>query len=320
MAKNDTIVFAVKGYDYLRDSICRAVGYKAGNLVEERWSNGEVSRELAVPDRELARGKNVILIGSTDDSHFLATLDFGGEIARVAKSLTFLVPFYRYSTMERREKNKPGRVVIPKNRAEQLSRVRSARELNRVVLCDLHTSHIEHYFDPLRVEVMTIDCEDLIVEAVLSVIGDDVIIGATDGGRPDWILGTAQRLGVGYALLNKKRLSGTETMVLGSVNGDVAGKKVVMRDDMIRSGGTAMEAAKKYLEAGATEVWIAATHPDFAPGAVEKLQASGVIRGLIVSDTYPAVHQIDRKHIDSKFVHIEPFGPFIAAALRSAKR
>lgn len=316
MAKSYTAVFAVRGLEYLRDGICLEKGFKAGNLTEDRWSNGEYSRELAPPDRKLALNRNVVLIGSTDEAHFLQMCDFGWELARVAKSLTFLIPFYRYSTMERREKSKPGRVVIPKIRAIQLSQIRSAKEINRVLLCDLHTSHIEHYFDPAKIEVDTIDCEELISESIRSLAPDELVIGATDGGRPDWILGTSARLGLPFALLNKKRLSGTETMVLGSVNGDVSGKIVAMRDDMIRSGGTTLDAAQKYLKAGAKEVWIVATHPDFSPGAIDRLRSSGLIKGVVVTDSYPTVHMVEQHHSKDGFLKVVPIAPFLAKQLR----
>ena len=87
------------------------------------------------------------------------------------------------------------------------------------------------------------------------------------------------------ALIHKKRLSGSETKV-AAVVGDVAGKNVIIYDDMIRTGGSLIQAAEAYLSAGAKSVSAATTHLVLPAGTVEKLEASPITR-IIGTDTHP---------------------------------
>ncbi len=67
---------------------------------------------------------------------------------------------------------------------------------------------------------------------------------------------------------------------------DVKDKKVILVDDVITSGGTLINAANLCLEKGATEIYAAVTHPDFAPMAPKLLQQSP-IKKIITSNTIP---------------------------------
>ena len=87
------------------------------------------------------------------------------------------------------------------------------------------------------------------------------------------------------ALIHKKRLSGSETRA-AVVVGVVAGRDVVIFDDMIRSGSTTVQAAQAYVQAGARSVYAAATHLVLPDGAVERLEAAPLQR-VLGADTHP---------------------------------
>ena len=72
-------------------------------------------------------------------------------------------------------------------------------------------------------------------------------MASTDAGRAKWVESLANDLGVGAAFILKRRLKGDHTEV-SAINADVAGKTVVIYDDMIRSGGSIINAAKIYKE------------------------------------------------------------------------
>jgi ribose-phosphate pyrophosphokinase len=91
------------------------------------------------------------------------------------------------------------------------------------------------------------------------------------------------------ALIHKRRLSGSQTQV-AAVMGDVTGRDVVIFDDMIRTGGSLVQAAEAYLLAGARSAHAAATHLVLPPGTVERLEASPLAR-VIGTDTHPN-HQL----------------------------
>jgi len=104
-------------------------------------------------------------------------------------------------------------------------------------------------------------------------------------------------------------LSGSDTKLTG-VNADVKGKKVVMYDDMIRTGGSLLQAAKAYKEAGASNIYVLATHGVLPEGAISKLKASKLIEKIVVTNTHPsALAQQD------DFLEVVSVGDLIAEKL-----
>jgi ribose-phosphate pyrophosphokinase len=68
--------------------------------------------------------------------------------------------------------------------------------------------------------------------------------------------------------------------------GEVAGRTVVMLDDMISTGGTLRRAAAAARAAGATRIYAAATHGLFQ-GDPAKLLGDPALDGVVVADTVP---------------------------------
>ena len=53
------------------------------------------------------------------------------------------------------------------------------------------------------------------------------------------------------------------------------------------TGGTLIAGARALREAGATEVYVFATHAIFAKDALERVRDAAEIDGLVVTDTVP---------------------------------
>jgi ribose-phosphate pyrophosphokinase len=84
----------------------------------------------------------------------------------------------------------------------------------------------------------------------------------------------------------KRRTSERDTQVT-AVIGDVVGKRVILVDDVISTGGTLRRAVEALIEAGARpDVRIAATHAVLAGDARDRL-THPAIKELIVTDTIP---------------------------------
>ena len=82
-------------------------------------------------------------------------------------------------------------------------------------------------------------------------------------------------MGVPSDHLNKTRLSGTEVRIAPATF-DVAGKNVLIVDDMISTGGTIVTAASALRDAGAASVAVACTHGVFVNNAIERLTGSAL--------------------------------------------
>ena len=64
------------------------------------------------------------------------------------------------------------------------------------------------------------------------------------------------------------------------------GRRCVIIDDRIDTGGTIVAASDILTEHGATEVWAMATHAVLADPAIDRLKASDITR-VVVTDTVP---------------------------------
>jgi ribose-phosphate pyrophosphokinase len=63
--------------------------------------------------------------------------------------------------------------------------------------------------------------------------------------------------------------------------GDVEGKNVLLRDDMVDTGGSICQAAHYCKERGALEVYAACTHGVLSGSALEKIEKSPIKRFVI---------------------------------------
>ena len=80
---------------------------------------------------------------------------------------------------------------------------------------------------------------------------------------------------------------------------------------MIRTGGSLLSAARIYHEAGAKTVDVISTHGLFPGDALEKLQRSGVIRSIHVTDSHPRASELK-----SEFLKVHPAAPLLVEALK----
>ena len=275
------LVFSTKKYAYLRDLICADGEFQTGRVETRIFPDGErYQRLLDNPD-----ARRVVLVGGTiSDTDTLELYDLGCAIAKLgAYSLTMVIPYFGCSTMERSEK--PLEVVTAKTRARLLSAIPPAGMANRVVMVDLHTPGLPHYFEGC-VQTRHVYAKPVILDACRRLGGDDFVLACTDSGRAKWVESLANDLGVTAAFILKRRLSG-DKVEIAEVQAEVRGKKVVVYDDMIRSGGSLLQAAKAYHDAGAIEVSGIATHGVLPEGALARIASTGLLTRLITTDTHP---------------------------------
>jgi ribose-phosphate pyrophosphokinase len=193
-----------------------------------------------------------------------------------------VIPFFGYSTMERSVRF--GEIVTAKTRARLLSSIPMASRGTQVFLLDLHVASIAHYFEGW-IRPIHMYGKSLVVAAARRLGGDDFVLACTDAGRAKWVESLANDLNVAAAFVYKRRHDDA-TEVTG-VSAQVRGKRVVIYDDMIRTGGSLLSAAKAYRDAGAVAIDAVATHGLFPGESLAKLEASGLLGRIIVTDSHP---------------------------------
>lgn len=253
------LVFSTPQYDYLKQSFLDIA--EEGKLEWREFLDGEVyTRILSKVDHEDV----VFIAGLVSDRDFLNVFDICCAITKLgAKSLSIIVPFMSYTTMERATKE--GEVVRAKTRARLLSSIPQAYQGNQILFLELHNDSLAHYFEG-NITAKNISSEDLIIEKIKELNLSDYTLLATDEGGAKKIRKMADKLNVDLSFLIKRRKFNTVSSKLVI---DVETDTVIIYDDMIRSGNTLVEALEKVKD---KNIYVFTTHARFVDGALEKIK------------------------------------------------
>lgn len=286
MDRGKKILFSSGTYTYLRDKMLRSDQYTKGEVEVKYFPDGERYQRILTD----IDGKDVVLLGGTvSDTDTLEIYDLACGIAKHgAHSLTLVIPYFGYSTMERSVKK--GEVVTAKTRARIFSVIPQTTAGNCVILLDLHSEGIPHYFEG-DIKTRHIYGKPVIINAARELSGGDFVVACTDAGRAKWVESLANDLHVNAAFVFKRRISGEETAVT-SISADVKGKVVIIYDDMIRTGGSLIHAGEAYKNAGASQIYAVTTHGLFSGKAIEKLRSAGIFEKVVSTDSHPNAEKL----------------------------
>ncbi len=195
-----------------------------------------------------------------------------------ARRVTAVLPYFPYA---RSDKKDQPRISIT---ARLMADLLEAAGADRVLTMDLHSPQVQGFFriPADQLQAAPIICDHLRGSRDLS----DYVLVAGDVGEAKEIGGYANRLNLPIAIVDKRRDGDDEKPRAVALIGDVAGKRALVIDDEIASGGTLMEATTFLLDRGATAVEAAAVHPVLSGQAVERIAASP-LGSLVVTDSIP---------------------------------
>ena len=193
-----------------------------------------------------------------------------------AGRITAVMPYYGYARKDRKDE---GRVPIS---AKVVANTLVASGADRVLTLDMHAAQIQGFYD---IPVDHLYARPVLLDAVRKLEVEDPVVITPDVGGVKMARAYAKRLNAELAIVDKRRISGAETVV-EHVIGDVRGRNCVIVDDMISTGGSITQAARILKDKGAERVVIAVSHPVFCGPAVERLQDAPVDK-VLVTDTIP---------------------------------
>jgi len=256
----------------------RDLGRRFAAATIERFPDGEVSVRLEEP----VRGEEVILLAATAppvNDHLVELLALADACRRAdAVRIVAVVPYFGYARSDRRDgRRTPIMASLVAELAERAG-------IDHVVTVDVHTPALEGFF---RIPVDNLTAipalASALAERLTNAAGNAVIV-APDLGALRLANRYASKLEVPVAVCHKRRLGGAEVSV-SRITGDVTGRRCIVIDDMISTGGTVVESVRALNEAGARpEHIVAATHAVLVPGALDKISTGGV-RELLVTDS-----------------------------------
>ncbi len=297
------LLFSTAAYTYLKNDVLQHNTACEGHIDVRLFPDGERYQRI-ISD---VGGRAVAVIGGTiSDSDTLELYDLAYALQKYgAASLAIVIPYFGYSTMERAVQ--AGEIVTAKTRAHLFSSIPRTGGTS-IVMMDIHSDGIPHYFEA-GIRPVHLYCKPVVIEAARELGGEDFVLAATDAGRAKWVESLANDMDVDAAFVTKRRISGSETEV-SSVNADVTGRRVVLYDDMIRTGSSLIGAAEAYKKAGAAEISVVATHGLFPNNALARLQSCGLFRKIVCTNTHP-----NAVALASEFLMVKPVGKLIADTL-----
>ena len=247
------------------------------------FSDGEISVQIG----ESVRGKDVFVIQPTcapANSNLMELLILTDALKRSsANSITAVVPYFGYARQDRKA---APRVPIS---AKLVANMMQTAGIDRVVTMDLHAGQIQGFFDvPVDNLYGSLIFLDYLKEKNLK----NPIIASPDVGGVARARSFAKKLSLDLVIVDKRREEANKSEVMNII-GDVAGKDVILIDDMIDTAGTIVKAAGAFKEQGAKSVSAFCTHAVLSGPAYECIE-SGALDGLVVTDTIPLKQESDR--------------------------
>lgn len=272
---DDLLVFGGSASQRLTKEICAHLGVPPGRGEVLRFSEGTLFPRVL----DNVRGRRVYLVQSTvfpANDHFMELLFWTDALKRAsAASVTVVMPYFAYAKGDK--KDEP-RVSI---RARVCADAIQAAGADRVVTVDLHAPQIQGFF---KIPVDDLYARAYLCSAIRAEELPDVIVVAPDTGFAKRARAFANLLRAPLAIADKMRIDHRERATVTEIIGDVAGRDAVIVDDFTISANTLVEAAEQLVARGARSVLAAVSHGVFAPGSMERLEASP-IRRLITTDT-----------------------------------
>jgi ribose-phosphate pyrophosphokinase len=193
-----------------------------------------------------------------------------------AGRITAVVPFYAYG---RSDKKDQPRVPITARLIADMITVAGA---DRVLTMDLHQGQIQGFFN---IPVDELTAVPMIARYFIDKHLEDVVV-VTDLGFAKRARSFAELVDAPLAIIEKRRLGNLDRAELMNVIGDVRGKRAIIVDDEIDTGGTLIEVVRALEREGVTEMYACATHGVLSDPAVDRIRESS-LREIVITDSIP---------------------------------
>ena len=259
----------------LSQKISKYLKTKLVNSNIKKFSDGEIYVEI----NENIRGNNIFIIQSisspANDNLLEMLLCIDALKRSSAKNITAVIPYFGYARQDRK--------VVPRTSisAKLVSNLITKAGADRVVTVDLHAGQIQGFFD---IPVDNLFATPIFYRHIKKRLElNNLVCVSPDIGGVERSRALGKLLGVGLAIVDKRRPAPGKSKVMNII-GNVKDKVCIIVDDIIDSGGTIVNAAKKLKDKGAKEIHVYITHGVLSGEAVKKIKNSP-IKNLIITDT-----------------------------------
>ena len=298
-------VFTGNSNPALAAEICKLLGVEQGKVRAAQFADGECSISLDEP----VRGTDVFVVQSTckpvNDSLMELLVMIDAMRRASAGRITAVIPYFGYARQDRKAK---ARDPIS---AKLVANLITEAGADRVLTMDLHANQIQGFFD---IPVDNLMGAPIFAKHYLDQFGfgnEEYMVVSPDVGSVARARNFALKLGLNMAIVDKRREKANQSEVMNII-GNVAGKKVILLDDMVDTAGSLCGAAKALMELGGAKSVIAcATHGVLSGPAIDRINDS-YIEELLLLDTIP--YPADKPACDK--IHYLSVAPIFSDAIK----
>ncbi|GAA4372224.1 ribose-phosphate pyrophosphokinase [Nocardioides caricicola] len=273
----EIVVFSGSAHRGLATAICEDLDVELSSVEMTRFSNDCLQAQLQTNCRQ----RDVYLVQPlcppTQEHLMELLLMIDAARGASAERISAVIPYYSYARSDKKDASRlsvGGRLV-----ADMLV----AAGVDRVLTMTLHAPQVHAFFS---VPVDHLTALGVLADHFLGQDLTDAVVVSPDFGNAKTAGQLARLLGVPVAAGSKKRL-GDDQVVIDTIVGDVEGRRAIVLDDEIATGGSIVELLDRLAEQGCTEAAIACTHGLFVGKAIERLRGHPMVTEVVTTDTVP---------------------------------
>jgi ribose-phosphate pyrophosphokinase len=274
----EIVVFSGSAHRQLTRSICHSLGVRPSPVEIKRFSNDCLQVQLQANCRQRDVYLVQPLVPPTQEHLMELLLMCDAARGASAAQITVVMPHYAYARSDKKDASRislGGRLV-----ADMITTAGA----DRVLTMALHAPQVHGFFS---VPVDHLTAIGVLADHYRGRDLSDTVVVSPDLGNAKTATLFARLLGLPVAAGSKQRLA-DDKVVIDAIVGDVAGRRAIILDDEIATGGSIVELLERLKDVGCTEASVTCTHGLFAGPAVERLSTHPMITEVVTTDTVPA--------------------------------
>lgn len=261
--------------------LAQKIAGELGVLLGEVEITRFIDNECRVFVKEEVGGEEVFVLQSLSevaDQNLVELCLLGSALKNLhAKKVTAVIPWMGYSKQDKAFRT--GEAVS----AQLVAKFIEAAGFDAVITCELHSENLLPYFS---IPVIELSTHNLLRGGLKNIdtTGQNMVVVAPDKGGRSRSEDFAREMGLPTVYLEKKRDLKTGVVAVVGIDGEVSEKNVVIFDDIINTGETAIKTSEFVKGVGGNSVYFLATHAVLA-GNASILLTESFIDHVVVTDT-----------------------------------
>jgi ribose-phosphate pyrophosphokinase len=274
----EIVVLSGNAHPAFAEQVCGHLGVPLSPAEIRRFSNDCLWVQIGENCRQREVYVVQPLVPPTQEHLFELLLLLDAARGASAAQVTAVIPHFAYA---RSDKKDASRISIAGRLVADMLVTAGA---DRVLTMTLHAPQVHGFFS------VPVDHLTAIGELADHFRGRDLtntVVVSPDLGNAKTATQFARLLGLPVAAGSKQRLA-DDKVVIDAIVGDVRGKRAIVLDDEIATGGSIIELLDKLADQDCTDAAIACTHGLFAGKAIQRLRDHPSVYEVVTTDTVPS--------------------------------